>query len=184
LAVSQFVANELERRGIPKNKIDVVYDSVQPDFTPAVWHSPNPAVALASFDPAKGRDLVEKAAQIANCPVVYSDDLPKDLTSASIFLYISRAEGLGSAAILAMAMGVPVIASDIGGLPEVLAHGQAGLLVPNNPFKIAGAISQLREDSRLAQTLIERGKQQVAELFTANRMIELTLASYRRVLAA
>jgi glycosyltransferase involved in cell wall biosynthesis len=183
LAVSQFVALELERSGIPKSKIDIVYDGVQPDFTPAVWTATNPAVALASHDPAKGRDLVVKAAQLTNLPVIYSNDLPKDLTQASMFLYITRAEGLGSAALLAMAMGIPVIASNIGGLTEALAHGRAGLLTPNDASQIAAAINRLREDSSLAQTLIERGKKQVAEFFTSQHMVEDTLASYRRALA-
>jgi glycosyltransferase involved in cell wall biosynthesis len=140
-------------------------------------------VALASLDPAKGRDLVAQAAQLANCPVVYSNDLPKDLLNASLFLYITRAEGLGSAAILALAMGIPVIASDTGGLPEALAHGHGGILVPNNPPKIAAAIAELRENSVLAQTLIDRGKQHVAEFFTAQRMVDDTIAAYRRTLA-
>ena len=183
LAVSQFVASGLERRGIKKDRIDVVYDGVQPDFAPAEWTPANAAVALASFDPAKGRDLVTEAARLANIPVVYSDDLPKDLLNASMFVYITRAEGLGSAALLAMAMGIPVIASDVGGLTEALDHGRAGLLVPNNPPKIAAAMAQLRQDSVLGQTLIERGKQHVASLFTAQHMVDATLASYRRVLA-
>lgn len=183
LAVSKFVANGLARTGIPEDKIDVVYDGVAPGFASAVRSAEAPVVALASHDPAKGRDLISEAIQLAGCPVVYSSDLPKDLLNASLFLYITRAEGLGSAALLSLAMGIPVIASDIGGLTEALAHGQAGILVPNNPPKIAAAITELRENSTLAQTLIDRGKQHVAEFFTAQRMVDDTLAVYRRVLA-
>jgi len=184
LAVSQFVASELARSGISNGKIDLVYDCVQPVITPAVWSLKEPAVALASRDPAKGRDLVTKAARLANFPVVYSDDLPKDLLRASMFIYITLSEGLGSATLLSMAMGVPVIASDIGGLSEALAHGQAGLLTSNDPVKIAAAINRLREDPALGMTLIERGKNHVAEFFTMQHMVESTLASYRSALAA
>lgn len=183
LAVSQFVGAELARGGIAKSEIDVVYDGVQADFTPANWSPKNPAVALASFDPQKGRDLVAEAARVADSSVIYSNDLPKDLMNASIFLYMTRAEGLGSAAILAMGMGVPVIASNVGGLPEVLGHGEAGMLVANNPHEIAAAIVHIREDFAFAETLIERGKKRVAELFTAQCMVEGTRASYRRALA-
>ena len=182
LAISQFVASELARSGISNGKIDLVYDCVQPDVTPAVWSLLEPAVALASRDPAKGRDLVIQAARLANLTVVYSDDLPKDLLQASMFIYITRSEGLGSATLLAMAMGIPVIASDIGGLSEALAHGQAGLLTSNDPVKIAAAINRLREDPALGQTLIERGKKHVAEFFTIQRMVDSTLASYQRAL--
>jgi hypothetical protein len=183
LAVSQFVAAELARAGIAKDKIDVVYDGVEDDVPQAHWSSELPAVALASADPAKGRDLVEEAARLAKINVIYSHDLTSDLKSASMFLYLTRSEGLGSAALLAMASGVPLIASDVGGLPEVLGFGQAGLLTPNDPQKIAAAIQRLREDSSLAQTLIERGKIRVAQHFTARQMIESTIASYRRALA-
>jgi hypothetical protein len=184
LAVSQFVATELERYGVMKNKIDVVYDAVQPSVHDMEWSAEHPAIALASLDPAKGRDLVTEAARIANLTVIYSNDLPTDLTRASMLLYITRAEGLGSAALLAMAMGIPVIGSDVGGLPEALGHGEAGLLTPNDAPKIAAVMRRLREDSALAQTLIERGKKRVAQYFTAQRMVESTLASYRRALAA
>ena len=98
-----------------------------------------------------------------------------------MFVYLSRSEGLGSAAILAMAMGIPVIASDIAGLRE--AVGNAGLLVPDHPPAIAAAMQKLREDSTLAQTLIERGRQRVSDHFTAARLIENSLASYRSALA-
>ena len=183
LAVSQFVAAELERCGIPKGKIDVVYDGVQPDLPQGAWKQASPAVALASFDPAKGRDLVTEAARLSDCPVIYSNDLTADLRDVSMFLYMTRSEGLGSAAVVAMAMGIPVIASNVGGLPEVLAHGRAGLLVANDPTDIAAAMQRLREDFALGQTLIERGKKRVAELFTAQHLVEGTIASYRRALA-
>ncbi len=182
LAVSQFVAAELGRSGITQDKIDVVYDGVETNIQ-TEWCAQNPAVALASRDPAKGRDLVEEAARIAGIRISFSDDLSRDLTAASVFIYITRSEGLGSAALLAMAMGVPVIASDVGGLPEVLGYGDAGFLTPNDASKIAAAIKLLRDDSALAQTLIERGKIRVAEHFTAQRMLDHTLASYRRALA-
>ncbi len=182
LAVSQFVAGELLSAGIAGDKIDVVYDGVQGDVTPAVWSAGASVVALDSDDPAKGRDLVASAARLADCPVVYSSNLTKDLLSASVFLYITRAEGLGSAALLAMAMGVPVIASKVGGLPEVLGNGRAGVLVENDPLPIAEAIQRVREDSALARTLIERGKERVAELFTAQQMVDNTMACYRRAL--
>lgn len=182
LAVSQFVAHELERAGVAKSKIDVVYDGVEIDIPLGVFDAHQPAVAIASGDPAKGRALIEKAARLARLQVNYSNDLMADLKHASMFVYITRSEGLGSAALLAMAMAIPVIASDVGGLPE--AVGEAGLLTANDPQKIATAIERLREDSALARTLIERGRKRVAESFSSERMVENTLASYRRVLAA
>src|SRR5205807_110540 len=100
LAVSQFVARELEAAGIRKEKIDVVYDGVEPQEGTQDWKPEYPAVALASHDVKKGRDLVEQAAEFAHVPVVFSEDLARDLRRASMFVYITRSEGLGSAVLL------------------------------------------------------------------------------------
>jgi glycosyltransferase involved in cell wall biosynthesis len=183
LAVSWFVAAQLEDAAIAKNKIDVVYDGVDPGGKAAEWRPDYPVVALDSDDPAKGRDLVENATRLAGMPVHFSNDLNRDLERASMFVYVTRAEGFGSAALLAMARGIPVIASNVGGLSEALDFGEAGLLTRNDPHEIAAAMRRLREDSTLARTLIERGKNRVAEHFTAARMVERTIESYRRALA-
>jgi glycosyltransferase involved in cell wall biosynthesis len=184
LAVSEFVAGELERSGIDKQKIDTVYDGVDAEGREGQWCVDGPAIALASGDPAKGRDLLEQASHLAKVPLLYSNNLPADFArSASLFVYITRSEGLGSAALLAMAMGIPVVGSDVGGLREALGFGDAGILVPNVPEAIAAAIRRLREDSDLAKTFIERGKTRVFQTFTTQILIETTLASYRRALA-
>src|ERR1700761_3116244 len=70
LAVSQYVANQLRAAGIRKEKIDVVHDGVQAAPPARTWSAADPAVALASPDPQKGRDLVEQAAGIAHIQVV------------------------------------------------------------------------------------------------------------------
>ncbi len=183
LAVSQFVAAELLSANIAKDKIDLVYDGVDTGVKAGEWRPDYPAVALASSDPAKGRDLLEEAARLAGMPVKYSSDLSSDLARASMFIYLTRAEGLGSAALLAMAMGIPVIGSDVGGLREALDFGAAGLLVPNDPLQIVAAMRRLREDSNLARTLVEQGRKRLAAQFTAERMVERTIESYRRALA-
>ncbi len=182
LAVSKFVAGELGNAGVEAGKIDVVYDGVS---TRPPGHSVSlrsNIVALASRDPAKGRDLVTHAARIAGVPVVFSSDLTRDLQSASLFLYITRAEGFGSAALLAMSLGVPVIASRVGGLPEIVQHEESGLLVSNDPDEIAAAVRRLRSDARLALALAESGRTRVEREFSERRMVERTIESYRRAL--
>ncbi len=184
LAVSQFVANELRAGGIPKEKIDIVYDGVESIGTATEWSAKNPAVALASADPQKGRDLVEQAAADAGVPVLFSNDLARDLQQASMFVYITRSEGLGSAALLAMSKGVPVIASRVGGLAEVFADGVSGIFVPNEPGEIARAMRRVIEDPILACSLAEHGIARIAECFTEQHATRATLASYERALAA
>jgi glycosyltransferase involved in cell wall biosynthesis len=183
IAVSCYVANQLLAIGIPLEKIDIVYDGIKPSDRPAAWNPSGPVVALATLDKQKGRDLIEQAARIARKPVIFSDALAHDLVGASLFVYITRAEGLGSAALLAMSMGIPVIASRIGGLPEVIVDGTTGILVQNEPEEIASAISRVCEDSRLARSFIEASFARVAGFFSLERLIRGTLACYRRALA-
>jgi glycosyltransferase involved in cell wall biosynthesis len=184
LAVSRFVARELEKAGVPATKIDIVYDGVQiaPNSDSGI-KSDFLVVALASNDPAKGRELVSEASALAKVPVLFSDDLPLDLSRASLFVYISQSEGLGSAALLAMSLGVPVIASRVGGLPEIVTDMESGLLVENDPRQIAHAITTLKENAELTRTLGKKGRIKVEREFTARQMVERTLHSYAQALA-
>ena len=183
LAVSRFVAEQLHAAGVRNEKIDIVYDGVAPHPPAEPWSAAHPAVALASSDPQKGRDLVEAAARMAGARAVFSDDLPRDLQRAAMFVYITRSEGLGSAALLAMSMGVPVVASSVGGLIEIFSHRECGLLVPNDPQAIANAMQRILTEPGLAARLVERGKARIAESFTKQHLLAGTLNSYARALA-
>jgi hypothetical protein len=181
LAVSKFVASQLIAAGVPAERVDVVYDAVGA-ATPAEWSGDAAAVALASRDPGKGRDLIEQASSFTTVPVHFSDDLTRDLRRASTFVYITRSEGLGSAALLAMAMGIPVIASRTGGLAEVFEHGVSGLYTDNDPKAIASAMTELSRNRDLATQIIAGGRQRVADLFSIGRLVQGTLASYEKAL--
>ncbi|MBV9404777.1 MAG: glycosyltransferase family 4 protein [Acidobacteriaceae bacterium] len=184
LAVSRFVRAQLEAARIPAAKIDVIYDAVDLPARITEWNPDHPLVALASRDPRKGRDLVEQAAALAGVRVLFSSDLASDLHRASLFVYITRSEGLGSAALLAMSRGVPVIASEIGGLPEVCVNEFSGILVPNEPGAIAAAINRVRSDAVLARRLASNARAHVAAHFTTSNLVHATLAAYERALAS
>jgi glycosyltransferase involved in cell wall biosynthesis len=183
LAVSHFVAKELHAAGIPKHKIDVVYDGVETASKAETWSAANPAVALASEDPQKGRDLIEQAGALAGIRLLFATDLEKELQHASMFVYITRSEGLGSAVLVAMSMGVPVIASCVGGLTEVFADGFSGVFVRNEAEEIARAMRKVLDDPALAHSLCQHGKDRIAEAFTKEHLVNGTLASYERALA-
>jgi glycosyltransferase involved in cell wall biosynthesis len=184
LAVSRFVAGELKRSGIPAAKIDIVYDGVQiASISLPEFKSDFLVVALASNDSAKGRELVSEACTLAKVPVLFSDDLLLDLRRASLFVYISRSEGLGSAALLAMNLGVPVIASRVGGLPEIVTHMESGLLVENDPQEVARAITSLKQNADLASKLGQNGRIRIEREFSAKQMVDRTLRSYTQALA-
>jgi hypothetical protein len=184
LAVSEYVGRELESAKIPPQKIDIVYDAVEPQASMPAWDPAAPAVALASTDPMKGRDLVERAAHVSGVPVAFSNNLALDLRHASMFVYITRSEGLGSAALLAMSLGVPVVASAVGGLPEIVEHQQTGLLTGNDERTIARAMRRIREEPELTLQMRSAAFARVTERFSPERMAQDTLASYGRAIGS
>lgn len=183
LAVSRAVADRLKRAQIPNKKIYLVHDGVLPSERLWSWNPGSPLVTFASDDPAKGADLIQAAAgHWGDAPLLFSRDLHRDLPRASAFLYITRSEGLGSAALLAMSMGVPVIASAVGGLLEVFDHDRSGVHVANDPAAIAAAVARVTTDRNLAERLSQNGWNRVRADFSVDAMVENTLAVYRKIL--
>jgi glycosyltransferase involved in cell wall biosynthesis len=180
LAVSGFVKSVLLAGGVPEEKIAVVPDGVP--LLPAGRGSAVMAVANAA-DPQKGATLAAEAARLAGVPLEFTPDLERDLGRAAIFVYLTHVEGLGSAVLLAMSAGVPVVASHVGGLPEIIRHGENGLLVENSAAAIAEAIRSLIDHPECRAAMGDAARRTIEEQFTAGRMVRLTMEVYRRVLA-
>jgi glycosyltransferase involved in cell wall biosynthesis len=159
IAVSRFVAGILEKAGIPEGKIDVVYDGVP----------------LLPF--TESRTRVITPANKAAGDYFASADLERDLATASAFVYISKSEGLGSAILLALSAGVPVVASNIGGIPEIVSNYEDGILINDN--EIESAVQTVLEHSVLYG---QRGRKKIADRFQETRMVEETLNVYRKLL--
>jgi glycosyltransferase involved in cell wall biosynthesis len=176
IAVSNYVKKVLLAAGVGSEKISVVYDGV-PLLPPSI--ASQRIVAIDSADPAKGTALALEAARLANVNVHLSKNLEFDLRDAGLFLYISESEGLGSGALLAMAAGVPVVASNVGGLPEIVKDCQTGLLTGNTPEEIAAAILRVRDDYEFARLLGARGRQMVEDRFSIATMVASTTRVYQ-----
>ena len=99
-----------------------------------------------------------------------------------IFVLASKTEGLGTSIIDAQAVGLPVVATRAGGIPELINHNKTGLLVtPCQPIQLANALLQLINDNGLSRLLAAQG-QQTAGYFNWRRMTEETLNVYQNVL--
>ena len=180
LAVSEYVRNVLIEARVTATKVSVVYDGVHlPDRVSALE---GPVIALNSEDPGKGKVIIEQASRLAGIPVHFSQTLQRDLREAALFVYVTELEGLGSAALLAMSCGVPVLASRKGGLPEIVEAGVTGLLTPNDPAAIAERMRLLQDDHGLAMRLGGNARAAVERRFTVARMVEATVGAYERVL--
>lgn len=180
IAISGFVKSVLRTGGVPEEKIDVVYDGVpllEPRDGVAVLAIDN------SSDPQKGAALAAQAAQMAGVSLRFATNLECDLADAALFVYITHSEGLGSAVLLAMSAGVPVVASNVGGLREIVHHGENGLLVENSVPAIADAIRNLLDHPDFAQRLGCAGRRTIEANFTADRMVRRTMDVYGRVLS-
>lgn len=178
IAVSSFVRNILVAGGVPASLISVVYDGVP---LASVAPPGTRIVSPALDDPLKGRRIVEEAACLAGVTVDFSSNLERDLEGAALFVYITAAEGLGSAALMAMSAEVPVIASRVGGLPEVIEHGENGVLVENSPQAIAAAIQRMLDDPARARRLAAAGRSTVERRFTVEAMVRGTIDVYRKL---
>jgi glycosyltransferase involved in cell wall biosynthesis len=103
----------------------------------------------------------------------YREDVGALLAAADIFVLPSRSEAFPNGAIEAMAAGLPVVASAVGGLLDLIEDGRTGLLVPPaEPQALAAAIGRLIEDRALARRLGEQARTHVAERYTFERMVQ------------
>jgi glycosyltransferase involved in cell wall biosynthesis len=181
IAVSHYVEQRLLDSGILPERISVVYDGVDPG--PAEYDPAAPdAVALNGAQTPDGRRIVEEAAQMAGVPVRFSDDLRPALAEARLFVYIAETEGLGLPALVAMANGVPVVASRVGGLPEAVEDGRTGILTSNDPRSVAAAMARLFGNEPLARELSANGRRRIAERFSVESMAAGTLDAYHTAL--
>jgi len=87
------------------------------------------------------------------------DQLPQYLKISDVFVRPSRSEGLGVSFLEAMAAGLPVVATAVGGIPDFLRNGETGLTCEvNNPRDVTAKIQMLLSDESLRQKLIKNGR--------------------------
>ncbi len=111
-------------------------------------------------------------------------DVPELLQQASLFVLPSLTEGISLTLLEAMASGLPVVATRVGGNAEVVEHGRTGLLVPaSDAGQLAEAILQIAGDRELAQRFGAAGRERVQQLFDATHMVRQYEAMYREVLS-
>jgi glycosyltransferase involved in cell wall biosynthesis len=173
LAVSEFVKDVLMKGGVAEEKISVVYDGV-----PLLEPCHGDMVLLLH----KGAHFAEELAQRTGARIKLVGRLEEDLRGAAMLVYISESEGLGSGALLAMSAAVPVVASRVGGLTEVIRNGQNGFLVENDPAAFAAAVSELLAHPERRQQIGAEARHTIVERFTIDHMVRRTMEAYRLVL--
>ncbi len=145
-------------------------------------------LVLAGKGPERGA-LEALAAELGIAPhVVFAGSVESAssyLPAFDLSLLTSRHEGLPNAVMESLAAGVPVVATAVGGTPELIDDGVEGLLVPSDDDAgLAAAILQLVHDPKLRQRMGEAGRQRIASQFAVSRMVSQTEEIYLRSLGA
>ncbi len=108
-------------------------------------------------------------------------ELLSTLKACDIYVMPSRTEGTPLALLEAAALGKPIVASAVGGIPELVANGEHALLVPvGNVTALAGALAKMIEDPQLASNLAAAARQRVAENFSLVSQVRATAMAYQK----
>jgi glycosyltransferase involved in cell wall biosynthesis len=139
--------------------------------------------------PYSHHPLSRVPATLPNAPTLHllglRRDVPRLLSAMDAFVLASLNEGMGRVLVEAMAMELPCVATRVSGIPDVVADGSTGLLVPpRNPHALARAISLLLDDPAGGRLMGCRGRQRAVPGFSVERMVEELEHLYRDLLQA
>ncbi|MGQ9512173.1 glycosyltransferase [Thermodesulfitimonas sp.] len=227
IAVSAYLAAAIEREGVPREKVSVVYNGIAPVNGDVRVPAPLRArfsipgdvplvAAVGRLHRVKGHhyfiaaaaevlkrypqarflvigagpernnleDLVAKLGLAGKVLFTgFLKDIREHYSEFSLLVLSSLSEGLPLTVLEAFLSGTPVVATRVGGLPEVIQEGETGILVPPADVgALAAGICRVLDDPATARAMAARGRELVKRKFSARRMAEGTLAVYRRVL--
>ena len=201
-----FVGRHIERKGItylieaakylPRDKFEIRIVGVG-DLTEQLKAQakeimdPIEAASLQG-DKAEGDRIHEvegSPAQIIFTGKLSPEDLANEYKTANVFTLPAivdskgDTEGLGVVLIEAMELGLPIVASNVGGIPDVVIDNESGILVPEkDPVALADAFKRLAADSSLTERLLAGARKRISECFTWDGIIERQIDVYNKVI--
>ena len=152
-------------------------------------HSRSPKLKLIIIGDGELRPQLEQqirdlGIQDATRLVGWREDVAELLDACDLFVLTSHNEGLGLVLVEAMAKGLPVVATAVGGVPEVVQDGQTGSLVPSgDPKAIASAIIRLSADAETRASMGRRGYARATEFFSIDQTVRNTEDLYTNLLS-
>jgi sugar transferase (PEP-CTERM/EpsH1 system associated) len=147
-----------------------------------------PAARLLLVGDGELRDELENQARSSGLSngVVFAgirSDIPRTLAGLDLFVLPSLWEGMPNAVLEAMATGLPVVSTAVGGTPEIIVDGVTGFLVPpRNPSALAGAITTLLQDAHLRRKMGQAGRRRTEQHFSLGETARQTQALYQTLL--
>ncbi len=113
----------------------------------------------------------------------FVSDLPRWMTAADMIVAPSHVEPLGNVILETMSLARAVVGSQVGGIPEMVVHGETGLLVPpQSPRALADAIETLVRDPELRSQMGDRGRRRCEANFRVEAHVHAVLSAYDQVL--
>jgi glycosyltransferase involved in cell wall biosynthesis len=143
------------------------------------------AVELILAGEGERRHALEELAQSLNIAdavhfIGWRTDIPAIINQLEILIVPSLWEGFGLVTLEGMALSKPIIASKVSALPEIVIHGESGLLVPPaDAPALAAALLHLLESPELARTFGKQGYTRLQKEFTMQRLVRQHVAVYR-----
>ena len=148
----------------------------------------NQVAYVARADYGKGIDILQNAEHLIHGKVVYCTNLPwidamKILSSSQVLVQPSRMESLPTTVKESFYLKVPVVASNVGGNPELVQNNITGILVPSeDPVSLANAVNQLLENKTLSNKLSENAYEFVTQNMTWEKVLPKYIKFYEDLL--
>ena len=204
-----FVGRHIERKGIryliesskylPQNEFEIRIVGVG-DLTEQLKQQACSAQAptlchperneVKSKDPVNFSEIEGSPASIIFTGKLSPEDLANEYKTANVFVLPAivdskgDTEGLGVVLIEAMELGLPIVASNVGGIPDVVIDGESGILVPEkDPVALADAFKRLASDPSLTGKLLAGARKRIDECFTWDGIIERQVEVYNKVIS-
>jgi len=164
------------------------FDIALTAFVSIVSHFPKARLVIAGDGPERG-ELEQHTARLGlQASVdfvgwVRPDEVPALMNTATVVVIPSRNEGLPNVAKEAALMARPLVATDVGGIPELVVHEETGLLIgKEDTFALAKAIIRLLEQPEVAAEMGGAARLRAQQLFSLDRYIDAYAALYRRLI--
>lgn len=138
----------------------------------------------------KGIDILRGVEDKIDADVVYCTDLPwreamTKLKESSVIVIPSRAESMPQVILEAFYLKIPIVATNVGGIPEIITDENNGLLVPpEDPARLARSVNRLLDDEDLASAMARNGYKHVMEFYTCDAMLPRYVRFYEELLAS
>jgi glycosyltransferase involved in cell wall biosynthesis len=154
-------------------------------FSSVRRHVPRARLLIVGDGPERGRIAARASSpDLAGAVqlVGFRSDVRAILAAADVYVNSSISEGISITILEAMATGVPVVATAVGGTPEILASGTGVLVASRDPQRLASAILSLASDSHRRRGLAAAARLRLETSFTIDRMVEDYARTYRRLI--